>query len=71
MPEDEGREFEPDTLRIFEAGHRAEDKGYFEDHVAFDRDRHDRDGKNKRLLTEATYGWRSPAINHKARSGRT
>lgn len=25
IPKDEGREFEPNTLRIFEAGHRAED----------------------------------------------
>jgi exodeoxyribonuclease-5 len=39
----------PERLRIY--------KGHFEDHVAFDRDRHDRDWKNKRLLTEATYGW--------------
>lgn len=39
----------PERLRIY--------KGHFEDHVAFDRGRHDRDWKNKRLLTEATYGW--------------
>ncbi len=32
-------------------------KGHFEDHVAFDRHRHDRDWKDKRLLTEATFGW--------------
>ena len=32
-------------------------KGHFEDHVAFDRHRHDRDWKQKRLLTEATFGW--------------
>jgi len=32
-------------------------KGHFEDHVAFDRTRHDRDWKNKRMLTEATFGW--------------
>ena len=32
-------------------------KGHFEDHVAFDKHRHDRDWKNKRMLTEATYGW--------------
>ena len=37
------------SLRIY--------KGHFEDHVAFDRQRHDRDWKNKRLLTEATFGW--------------
>jgi len=32
-------------------------KGHFEDHVALDAHRHDRDWKNKRLLTEATFGW--------------
>ena len=32
-------------------------KGHFEDHVAFDRDRHDRDWRDKRALTEATFGW--------------
>ena len=32
-------------------------KGHFEDHVAFDRQRHDRDWKEKRHLTEATFGW--------------
>ena len=32
-------------------------KGHFEDHVAFDRYRHDRDWKEKRHLTEATFGW--------------
>lgn len=32
-------------------------KGHFEDHVAFDRHRHDCDWKQKRLLTEATFGW--------------
>jgi exodeoxyribonuclease-5 len=32
-------------------------KGHFEDHVAFDRGRHDRDWKTKRTLTEATFGW--------------
>ena len=32
-------------------------KGHFEDHVSFDRHRHDRDWKEKRLLTEATFGW--------------
>jgi exodeoxyribonuclease-5 len=42
-------EGKPERLRIY--------KGHFEDHVAFDRGRHDRDWKNKRLLTEATYGW--------------
>jgi exodeoxyribonuclease-5 len=32
-------------------------KGHFEDHIAFDKQRHDRDWKAKRALTEATYGW--------------
>ena len=32
-------------------------KGHFEDHVAFDRNRHDRDWKEKRYLVEATFGW--------------
>lgn len=32
-------------------------KGHFEDHIAFDKDRHDRDWKVKRQLTEATFGW--------------
>ena len=32
-------------------------KGHFEDHIAFDKHRHDRDWKEKRLLTEATFGW--------------
>lgn len=32
-------------------------KGHFEDHVAFDRQRHDRDWKLKKGLTEATFGW--------------
>jgi exodeoxyribonuclease V len=39
-------------------------KGHFEDHVAHDRSRHDRDWKEKRLLTEATFGWAITA--HKA-----
>ena len=39
----------PGRLRIY--------KGHFEDHVAFDRHRHDRDWKGKRNLTEATFGW--------------
>jgi exodeoxyribonuclease-5 len=39
-------------------------KGHFEDHVAFDRHRHDRDWKQKRLLTETTFGWAITA--HKA-----
>jgi exodeoxyribonuclease V len=39
-------------------------KGHFEDHVAFDRQRHDRDWREKKLLTEATFGWAITA--HKA-----
>jgi len=39
-------------------------KGHFEDHAAFDRDRHDRDWREKKLLTEATFGWAITA--HKA-----
>jgi len=39
-------------------------KGHFEDHVAYDHTRHDRDWKEKRLLTEATFGWAITA--HKA-----
>ncbi len=44
-----GANGEPGRLRIY--------KGHFEDHVAFDRQRHDRDWKGKRNLTEATFGW--------------
>ena len=32
-------------------------KGHFEDHIAFDKHRHDRDWRTKRMLTEATFGW--------------
>jgi exodeoxyribonuclease-5 len=32
-------------------------KGHFEDHLAFDPHRHDRDWKIKRQLSEATFGW--------------
>ncbi|MGO4917361.1 ATP-dependent DNA helicase [Pseudogemmobacter sp. W21_MBD1_M6] len=39
-------------------------KGHFEDHIAFDRGRHDRDWKEKKHLTEATFGWAITA--HKA-----
>jgi exodeoxyribonuclease-5 len=39
-------------------------KGHFQDHVAFDRNRHDRDWKEKRRLTEATFGW--AITGHKA-----
>ena len=43
------RDGTPERLRIY--------KGHFEDHVALDPDRHDRDWKGKRLLIEATFGW--------------
>jgi ATP-dependent exoDNAse (exonuclease V) alpha subunit len=49
----EGRQ---DRVRIY--------KGHFEDHIAFDRDRNDRDWKDKKHLTEATFGWAITA--HKA-----
>jgi exodeoxyribonuclease-5 len=44
-----GRDGKPGRLLIY--------KGHFADHVALDPARHDRDWKNKRLLTEATFGW--------------
>ena len=37
----------PGRLRIY--------KGHFEDHLAFDKHRHDRDWKSKRMLTEASF----------------
>jgi exodeoxyribonuclease-5 len=40
-----------------EAGRLRLYKGHFHDHVAFDKNRHDRDWKDKRYLTEATFGW--------------
>ena len=46
----------PGRLRLY--------KGHFEDHVGFDRERHDRDWREKRKLTEATFGWAITA--HKA-----
>ncbi len=52
-PDCDGR---PGRMRIY--------KGHFEDHIAHDRARHDRDWKEKRLLTEATFGWAITA--HKA-----
>ena len=52
-PDSDGR---PGRLRLY--------KGHFEDHIAFDRQRHDRDWKEKKLLTEATFGWAITA--HKA-----
>jgi exodeoxyribonuclease-5 len=50
------RDGRPCRLRIY--------KGHFEDHVAYDEKRHDRDWRAKRLLTEATFGWAITA--HKA-----
>ena len=50
------RDGQPGRLRIY--------KGHFEDHIAYDRNRHDRDWQNKRHLTEATFGWAITA--HKA-----
>ena len=50
------RDGRPGRLRVY--------KGHFEDHVAIDPKRHDRDWKDKRLLTEATFGWAITA--HKA-----
>ncbi len=50
------RNGQPGRLRVY--------KGHFEDHVANDLMRHDRDWKDKRLLTEATFGWAITA--HKA-----
>ena len=50
------RDGRPGRLRLY--------KGHFEDHVAHDRHRHDRDWKHKRHLTEATFGWAITA--HKA-----
>ncbi|MEO0809070.1 MAG: AAA family ATPase [Pseudomonadota bacterium] len=50
------RDGQPGRLRIY--------KGHFEDHIAYDRDRHDRDWQDKRHLTEATFGWAITA--HKA-----
>ncbi len=46
----------PGRLRIY--------KGHFEDHIDFDRQRHDRDWREKRKLTEAIFGWAITA--HKA-----
>lgn len=51
-----GSDGKPGRLRLY--------KGHFQDHVAFDKNRHDRDWKEKRHLTEATFGWAITA--HKA-----
>lgn len=46
VPKDEGREFEPKTLRIFEAGHRCEDiVASWLRAAGFDLRTHSRDGK--------------------------
>ena len=52
-PDHQGK---PGRLRLY--------KGHFEDHLAYDRHRHDRDWKEKKHLTEATFGWAITA--HKA-----
>lgn len=44
-----GSDGQPGRLRLY--------KGHFEDHFAFDKNRHERDWKEKRRLTEATFGW--------------
>ncbi|TAN59444.1 MAG: exodeoxyribonuclease V [Magnetospirillum sp.] len=44
-----GKDGKPGRLRIY--------KGHFEDHLALDPHRHDRDWKDKRTLSEATFGW--------------
>jgi len=44
-----GGEDKPERHRIY--------KGYFDDHVAKDRDRHRRDHQKKRRLIEAVWGW--------------
>ena len=49
----EGR---PGRLRLY--------KGHFEDHIALDKRRHDRDWRAKKRLTEASFGWAITA--HKA-----
>jgi exodeoxyribonuclease V len=63
VTDEDGRRIEPldehgrpGRLRLY--------KGHFEDHVAYDRHRHDRDWKEKKHLTEATFGWAITA--HKA-----
>lgn len=53
--DEEGRRISPPgsgdstRLRVY--------KGHFEDHIRFDKNRHDRDWKIKRPLIEATFGW--------------
>ena len=44
-----GKDGKPGRVRIY--------KGHFDDHVALDPHRHDRDWKAKRSLTEASFGW--------------
>ena len=43
------RDGKPGRLQLY--------KGHFEDHVALDPNRHDRDWRDKKKLTEATFGW--------------
>ena len=50
------RDGKPGRLRFY--------KGHFEDHLAFDKGRHDRDWKEKKHLIEATFGW--AITGHKA-----
>ncbi|PCH72392.1 MAG: exodeoxyribonuclease V [Rhodobacteraceae bacterium] len=63
VTDEDGRRVEP-TDHKGRAGRLRIYKGHFEDHIAFDRDRNDRDWKDKKHLTEATYGWAITA--HKA-----
>lgn len=51
-----GRDGRPDRLRFY--------KGHFADHVAFDKNRPDRNWKEKKHLIEATFGW--AITGHKA-----
>jgi len=63
VTDEDGRRVEP-TDHKERTGRLRIYKGHFEDHIAFDRDRNDRDWKDKKLLTEATFGWAITA--HKA-----
>lgn len=63
VTDEDGRRIEP-TDRKGRAGRLRIYKGHFEDHIAFDRNRNDRDWKDKKRLTEATFGWAITA--HKA-----
>jgi exodeoxyribonuclease-5 len=63
VTDEDGRRVEP-TDHEGRTGRLRIYKGHFEDHIAFDRDRNDRDWKDKKHLTEATFGWAITA--HKA-----